>query len=274
MCSQGLICRMVQLGNISILLSSTLFQIYPPRQIHQFRSRHFFSTKEPQPIVLRPEDIPEDPNDIKETDSDVVKLIKELLSTRIRPRIKADGGDIFFQSFDDSHGIVKVKVFFLDKCNMQLTGACKGCASSSVTLKQGVEQMMKHYIPEVQSVESIEDSDTPEVKAAKEKAEKELRRDFEDELAAAIADEMKKMKKRKQCVSAFSVMISLMIDDSSISLRESDKESFCLLKCNSSALKGASIPSCGDIRDLVDATMYSEFGDPNVITKANLREYS
>lgn len=56
---------------------------------------------------------------------------------------------------------------------------------------------MKHYIPEVQSVESIEDSDTPEVKAAKEKAEKELRRDFEDELAAAIADEMKKMKKRK-----------------------------------------------------------------------------
>ena len=61
---------------------------------------------------------------------------------------------------------------------MQMTGACKGCASSSVTLKKGVEQMMKHYIPEVTS-------------------EKELRKDFEDEMAAAIADEIKKMKKRR-----------------------------------------------------------------------------
>ena len=79
-----------------------------------------------------------------------------------------------------------------------MTGACKGCASSSVTLKQGVEKMMKHYIPEVQCVESIADEeDSPEVKAAKEKAEQELRRDFEDEMAAAIADEMKKMKKSK-----------------------------------------------------------------------------
>ena len=80
---------------------------------------------------------------------------------------------------------------------MQMTGVCKGCASSSVTLKKGVEQMMKHYIPEVTSVENVDDSDTPEVKAAKEKAEKELRKDFEDEMAAAIADEMKKMKKRR-----------------------------------------------------------------------------
>ena len=56
--------------------------------------------------------------------------------------------------------------------------------------------MMKHYIPEVQCVESVTDEeDSPEVKAAKEKAEQELRRDFEDEMAAAIADEMKKMKK-------------------------------------------------------------------------------
>ena len=76
-----------------------------------------------------------------------------------------------------------------------MTGACKGCSSSSVTLKQGVEQMMKHYIPEVVTVSNVDDSDTPEVQAAKEKAEKELRKDFEDELANAIADEMKKMKK-------------------------------------------------------------------------------
>lgn len=77
-----------------------------------------------------------------------------------------------------------------------MTGACKGCASSSVTLKQGVEQMMKHYIPEVVTVTNIEEEDTPEVKAAKEKADQELKREFEDELTKAIADEMKKMKKK------------------------------------------------------------------------------
>ena len=137
--------------------------------------------------MLKPEEIPEDPNDIKEGDSETVCLIKELLNTRTRPRIKADGGDIFFSGFDVDKGEVKVR----------MTGACKGCASSSVTLKQGVEQMMRHYIPEVKTVSNVEETDTPEVKAAKEKAEKELKKDFEDELASAIADEMKKMKKRK-----------------------------------------------------------------------------
>lgn len=137
--------------------------------------------------MLKPEEIPEDPNDIKEGDSETVCLIKELLNTRIRPRIKADGGDIFFSGFDVDKGEVKVR----------MTGACKGCASSSVTLKQGVEQMMRHYIPEVKTVSNVEETDTPEVKAAKEKAEKELKKNFEDELASAIADEMKKMTKRK-----------------------------------------------------------------------------
>ena len=59
---------------------------------------------------MKPEEIPEDPNDIKEDDSEVVRLIKELLNTRIRPRIKADGGDILYQSFDETSGEVKVKV--------------------------------------------------------------------------------------------------------------------------------------------------------------------
>ena len=54
--------------------------------------------------------------------------------------------------------------------------------------------MSRHVLT---SVENVDDSDTPEVKAAKERAEKELRKDFEDEMAAAIADEMKKMKKRR-----------------------------------------------------------------------------
>lgn len=74
-------------------------------------SFHFFSSVKPQPIVLKPEDIPEDPNDIKDTDSEVIRLIKELLNTRIRPRVKADGGDILFQTFDEKTGEVRVKVF-------------------------------------------------------------------------------------------------------------------------------------------------------------------
>ena len=73
-------------------------------------SIHFFSSSKPQPIVLKPDEIPEDPNDIKEGDSEVICLIKELLNTRIRPRVKADGGDILFQSFDDKSGEVKVRV--------------------------------------------------------------------------------------------------------------------------------------------------------------------
>ena len=61
-------------------------------------------------MVLHADEITEDPNDIKEGDSEVVRLIKELLVTRIRPRIKADGGDIFFQNFDTKSGLVTVKV--------------------------------------------------------------------------------------------------------------------------------------------------------------------
>lgn len=175
-------------GSTSIPLFSTLCLTYPPSILSELLpSLHFFSTPDHQPVVLKPEEIPEDPNDIKEGDSEVICLIKELLNTRIRPRIKADGGDIFFNGFDVDKGEVQVR----------LTGACKGCSSSSVTLKQGVEQMMRHYIPEVKSVINVENDDTPEVRAAKEKAEKELQKDFEDELASAIADEMKKMKKSK-----------------------------------------------------------------------------
>ena len=175
-------------GSISIPLFSTPCWTYPsPIRWSLLPSLYFFSSPDHQPVVLKPDEIPEDPNDIKEGDSEVICLIKELLNTRIRPRIKADGGDIFFSGFDLDKGEVKVR----------MSGACKGCSSSSVTLKQGVEQMMRHYIPEVKSVINVENDDTPEVRAAKEKAEKELKKDFEDELASAIADEMKKMKKSK-----------------------------------------------------------------------------
>jgi Fe-S cluster biogenesis protein NfuA len=82
---------------------------------------------------------------ILDTDSEVVGMIKELLETRVRPAIQEDGGDIEYKGFDEGTGIVKLK----------LKGSCRGCSSSSVTLKNGIERMLMHYVPEVQSVEQV-----------------------------------------------------------------------------------------------------------------------
>ena len=76
-------------------------------------------------------------------DGEIVSQIKELLDTRVRPAVAQDGGDITFQGYEE--GIV-----FL---NMQ--GACAGCPSSTVTLKRGVENMLKHYIPEIVEVRQV-----------------------------------------------------------------------------------------------------------------------
>lgn len=82
-------------------------------------------------------------------DSEIVLLIKELLEERIRPMVNEDGGDIFFKGFDEESGVVTV----------ELAGSCSGCPSSTVTLKQGVENMLMHYIPEVKAVHSLGDMD-------------------------------------------------------------------------------------------------------------------
>ncbi len=75
-------------------------------------------------------------------DAEVVKKIKHVLDTKIRPAVARDGGDIKFKSFND--GIVKV----------ELQGSCSGCPSSLMTLKQGVQNLLCHYIDEVESVEA------------------------------------------------------------------------------------------------------------------------
>ena len=85
----------------------------------------------------------EDKHSIKSSDSDLVKKIKELLDTKIRPAVAMDGGDILFHGYHE--GIVKLEMY----------GACSGCPSSSATLKMGVENMLKHYIPEVRKVEQV-----------------------------------------------------------------------------------------------------------------------
>jgi len=73
----------------------------------------------------------------------IVAEIKELLDTRIRPAVAQDGGDILFNRFDVETGVVW----------LNMRGACQGCPSSSATLKAGVENMLKHYVPEVTAVE-------------------------------------------------------------------------------------------------------------------------
>ncbi len=73
----------------------------------------------------------------------LVIQIRELLDTRIRPAVAQDGGDIVFHSFED--GIVYLK----------MQGACSGCPSSTATLKSGIENMLRHYVPEVQEVRAI-----------------------------------------------------------------------------------------------------------------------
>ena len=78
---------------------------------------------------------------------DVSKRIEEVLNEKIRPAVAMDGGDIRLKSFKD--GIAEVI----------LKGACAGCPSSTVTLKHGVERMIKHYVPEVQSVEALNIND-------------------------------------------------------------------------------------------------------------------
>lgn len=76
-------------------------------------------------------------------DEAIVRQIKELLDTRIRPAVAQDGGDIVFHDFQDG-------VLYL-----QMQGACSNCPSSSATLKSGVENMMRHYVPEVLEVRAV-----------------------------------------------------------------------------------------------------------------------
>ena len=77
--------------------------------------------------------------------AEIVNEIKELLETRIRPAVAQDGGDITFRSFDAETGIV----------HLNMRGACAGCPSSTQTLKMGIENMLRTYVPEVTAVEAV-----------------------------------------------------------------------------------------------------------------------
>lgn len=76
-------------------------------------------------------------------DAEIVAQIKELLEARVRPAVARDGGDITFHAYDK--GIVYLR----------MQGACAGCPSSTATLKYGIQNLLKHYIPEVETVEAV-----------------------------------------------------------------------------------------------------------------------
>jgi Fe-S cluster biogenesis protein NfuA len=79
----------------------------------------------------------------KAEDADIIDQIKELIETRVRPAVAQDGGDIAYKGYRDG------------RLYLSMHGACSGCPSSTVTLKRGIESLIRHYVPEVESVEAI-----------------------------------------------------------------------------------------------------------------------
>ena len=90
--------------------------------------------------------IEEDEKNVAEHEDEggIVGQIKELIDTRVRPAVAQDGGDIIYKGFED--GVVY----------LHMQGACAGCPSSTMTLKHGIENMLRHYVPEVQEVRAVE----------------------------------------------------------------------------------------------------------------------
>ena len=89
-------------------------------------------------IHVAEESFDEDP-----ADADIIGQIKELIETRVRPAVAQDGGDIVYRGYKDG------------TLYLGMQGACSGCPSSTVTLKRGIESLIRHYVPEVESVEAV-----------------------------------------------------------------------------------------------------------------------
>ena len=88
--------------------------------------------------VAADSDFKEDP-----ADAEIIDQIKELIETRVRPAVAQDGGDIAYKGYKDG------------RLYLTMHGACSGCPSSTVTLKRGIESLIRHYVPEVETVEAV-----------------------------------------------------------------------------------------------------------------------
>src|SRR3954467_8233181 len=89
-------------------------------------------------IADEPPSIEEDP-----ADADIIHQIKDLIETRVRPAVAQDGGDIVYKGYKEG------------RLYLSMHGACSGCPSSTVTLKRGIESLIRHYVPEVETVEAV-----------------------------------------------------------------------------------------------------------------------
>lgn len=101
---------------------------------------HFVSG---EPAIEGAQDTTENEEFFEEQDGRIVETIKELLETRVRPAVANDGGDITFRGFKE--GVVY----------LHMRGACSGCPSSTATLKYGIQNLLRHFIPEVREVEAV-----------------------------------------------------------------------------------------------------------------------
>ena len=97
-------------------------------------------------LPLFTEELPPEDTAILSDDSEAVQMIKEIIETRIRPFVQEDGGDITYLDFNEDSGLVTI----------EMKGSCAGCPSSSVTLKNGIEGMLKHYVMEVEEVVAVD----------------------------------------------------------------------------------------------------------------------
>ena len=89
--------------------------------------------------------VADEPPSIEENpeDAEIIDQIKELIETRVRPAVAQDGGDIVYKGYKDG------------RLYLSMHGACSGCPSSTVTLKRGIESLIRHYVPEVETVEAV-----------------------------------------------------------------------------------------------------------------------
>ena len=101
---------------------------------------HFMSG---MPVLMREPESRAEAEFFAEEDAEVVATIKELIETRVRPAVAQDGGDITFQGFRDG-------VVFLN-----MRGSCAGCPSSTATLKHGIENLLRHFVPEVREIQEV-----------------------------------------------------------------------------------------------------------------------
>jgi Fe-S cluster biogenesis protein NfuA len=85
------------------------------------------------------------PSETAQEDTEVITRIKDVIEQYVRPSVANDGGDIVFGSFDEDTGLLR----------LSMRGACSGCPSSTATLQMGIQNLMSHFVPEVQSIESF-----------------------------------------------------------------------------------------------------------------------